>query len=439
MRFLIPLLLLLGALLGSCFTPRSLEALANESRQAPGPMRVERKLTAYTKAFRTLLAAYGKGTKPIVIEVGFAPNLSGAPKDVPLEFGGIIESALVAIGCPVMCTRRIPSVATAVGPGVVIDERSLVKPDYLFTCELNAVTERVVVETDARLDWSGTWNENAYDGGINGRSRRTVTSYLTTFALRSPDGVVEQGGYVVFEVVVLKNEREGGVSFYVQGTGVTVGDTVAVATSLGDALVDVGALASIQLLGRALRVPYWRAAPEVFGVDDELIELWRRDLRVSTRGETLLLLKRLLFADGQAVNLGTQELDARDHAIVTSQLCRFGIEQDDGQALQKLTHAVWLNLDFEAGGARFDSTFDEMRREQRESEAVVPPVDEPQLDAAPEATTSTTAAPVTPSPSVATLEPDDSVPAAGNAGAMVLLALGALGGVGAWFMRAHNR
>jgi hypothetical protein len=315
--------------------------------QAP-PLPVKRALEPLVARFEPMMRTFVPLAGDVLLEV--EPIDNGFGKDLPEDLTPFVRNAVDAIGSPFRSIRAFLG-RRSIAPPIYARDRPVGPPAAY------RVTGSVVKYHDERMtDVSPSKDiivpPLRFDVSWGKGERESTTSIMVALTLEKADGISIPGAVATYVYQVRRFERQKSVALYAFGTGGTWGASWSFAEDPADGMQAALTASLMQILSNAYLLPVWRLQPGA-PIDARLVERYRRALGAITAEQLQILVKRLLFLHGAAVDRSRITFAPADLPIVVAEMRSRGIDQAASAALIDLAVQLWSgDLDFVQGASR---------------------------------------------------------------------------------------
>jgi hypothetical protein len=342
----------------------------------PSPVVVRRPVDRVLKELGDMIASYtaARGEGPIITEIDYFGNESGSDK-LPNDLSQYVRDAIEQIG-EIRTFTTFPSgygsprVSGGSIPYFVNDRPKHPQATFRLVGTIERSTDALVRQRNgsgAAMFGGGSTQSN---GEITGDRNKKITALTIGVTLETPNGLSIPGASARYRIDLEESEKNNSVAFYIAGNGIGLGSRLRITQESADALYDTVAMAIVQVIGNATRVPYHRLSPN-FAPDQDLEDRVRDGYSRMTQAELEPHLKRYMLVAGFGLDQRRQELTDLDRAIVLVEMQHRRLDSRDRGGMLELLMQLWRGLDHRAGAkhvAVMLADIDRAGRQAREDE-----------------------------------------------------------------------
>lgn len=286
--------------------------------------------------------------EPVIFEIRPIQNCTGEDA-LPSDFSTVLTTVVSSIGFPIAAKPPISLREQEVAYGQM--PKTGPEPDLTIGGCITESEKRFSSEFQFEIDLlfedredDGSTGEDSVDGGFSRNKVNEVHSLaLDLYLVDKSDLIVES---VSARVDVVRFGKSSNYGVFFRGSGIGVRDRLQAAQSGSEALRIAAQQSVLVLLGRYLRVPYWRVLSGS-EPDQQLVDRYRAVLESGQAPEDFRL---LLFAHGVDLSFDTYTFSEPELQAVAALKQRLGLsaEMEDID----LAMHLWQSIPFSRQGSR---------------------------------------------------------------------------------------
>ncbi len=354
-------------LLAACTTSRPMKDLLSETRPKLPPQRQPPTppVRDALPDFNNVLRAYVFSDRDIVIRNDGVFNES-LEKTWPTDVRQTLAQVLSDMAPPVRMLQAEKPVLQGVFPSVPITPPQGPQPDFVIYG--NVVYRNTVAASERRVQGGFETNGRPKSNADHSRDdTREAVEIKVGLTIGLPNGLAVAS--CMYRIIVERHEQSTSTSVFIAGSGGGVDRKFTVQENSGDGLYEAMFAIVANLLGHALKIPYYRVSPIFAGGDSVLDASVRQLLNRMSRLELEQQVKRFMWIDGFPMIQTTPVMTDADRAVAALFMRQQSLDFSDHTSLVEAAFRLWRTLDFRSGARRVRDLLDSIA-------ATPPPVPE---------------------------------------------------------------
>jgi hypothetical protein len=324
--------------------------------------------------------------QPVVMEIDYIADQSGAGKEVPADIGQSVRSVFERIGEPFLTFRTWTSIASSAHGSVLLaprgpDHPKPPEPSYRVVGVVAGYKETLVRNKNNKFALTFGGGHTSTDIQAQLDKIRAITTLSISLTLERPDTVAVPGTTVDYEIDIAKDERSRDIGLYVGGSGMGLGSKLTVTQSTADMIREAVAMAVIHMMGVAFQVPYYRCSKS-FMPNPKLDKTVRTTFAGLADEQIEDCIRRFLFLSGKKVN-PSGPMTAADRIVIRQGMSSRGFAEDyEGRI--RMAMDLWSGLDYHKAGDIVDDLLVARQRQINQAATERTKETRPQSPAAPD-------------------------------------------------------